>query len=426
MKSFLHLLAAFVLLVFSANAQTKTVPAPKPVSTPGQHSQTPPEPNYRKLGGVDFTTGPIEKAFEKAKALNKPVFIEIYSPNCNHCQSFMPLFASKKVGDVFNEHFVCAKLDIEKQYTQTFLNQKNLYIPEIPFFLFFTPEGKLIHLALSENNADAIILIANTALNPAIRAESYPQHFANGVREANFLIEYGYTSLVRRDAAANKQVMEAYASQIPVEQYNNPTSWSVLKKVIQDIDNPMAQYLINHQEKYKQFGEKEARELADGLIVRKLYSPDANTFPAETFQQLRAMMVKIGIAPSAASARTVLSEISAHFRAKQTEKAVSCLDKHMALAPLGAPECIYVMHFFNQNSPSPADVSAIDRWIRKALSQPKTTLPQKADLYYELAEAYRRANKKEDARRAAEASLKAAQAAKLDSKRNLEQLKAIG
>ena len=39
----------------------------------------------------------IETAFKKAKAANKPVFIECYLPTCPVCMSFEPVMKSAKV-----------------------------------------------------------------------------------------------------------------------------------------------------------------------------------------------------------------------------------------------------------------------------------------------------------------------------------------
>lgn len=205
MKSPLLLLTATFLWAFTATAQ--------------HHDSTPAEPDYRKLGGVAFESSPIDNVFEQARVANRPVFVEIYSPSCPHCQELMPSFASKKVGDFYNQHFVCTKLVISDKATVEFLEQKKLTIPEIPFLLFFEPGGKLIHLSQTEKNEDAVIAVATTALNPAIRSESYPQHFANGVRTANFLLEYGLATIVSRNWTANKAVMEAYAELIPTTEY---------------------------------------------------------------------------------------------------------------------------------------------------------------------------------------------------------------
>lgn len=383
------------------------------------------EPDYQKTGGLAFDTSPIGRIFDKARAVNKPVFVEIYSPDCPHCQELMPVFASKKAGDFYNERFVCTKLVFPHKETLAFLEQKKLTIPEIPFLLFFTPDGTLIHASQTDKNEDAVINVANTALNPEIRSASYPQHFANGVRTTNFLLEYGLITIVTRDLAANKAVLEAYAQVTPVSDYASDLNWAVLQKRIQHVDNPIAQHLINHQEQYARFGKNDAQGLADRLISQKLYGPDAGTMPIEQVLQLRGMLEKIGIAPALAATRTLLPEINAYFRSQQTEKAVERVNTYQTKSPLTLPECIFVVRYFNQNSPTIADVSDVSRWAQKGLKETSITLQQKADLYYELAEACRRGNQLQEARKAAQESMKAAQAGKLDTKRNTEQLKAL-
>ena len=62
------------------------------------------------------------------------------------------------------------------------------------------------------------------------------------------------------------------------------------------------------------------------------------------------------------------------------------------------------------------------KWIQDALALKKATPPEQADLYFELAEANRRAGKSDDARKAAQKSMELAQATKMDTKRNIEQM----
>ncbi|HEY0109746.1 MAG TPA: thioredoxin family protein, partial [Fibrella sp.] len=61
------------------------------------------------------------------------------------------------------------------------------------------------------------------------------------------------------------------------------------------------------------------------------------------------------------------------------------------------------------------------KWTGKALAL-KPTSAEQADLYYEQAEAYRRAGRTAEARQAATRSLELAQASRMDTKRNTAQI----
>jgi uncharacterized protein YyaL (SSP411 family) len=76
----------------------------------------------------------IEAAFQKAKASNKPVFVECYHPNCPICMSLEPTFKAKELGDFYNKNFVNYKLNLSDAKDVKFLNDRNIYMPGFHLF----------------------------------------------------------------------------------------------------------------------------------------------------------------------------------------------------------------------------------------------------------------------------------------------------
>lgn len=405
-------------------AQTK-VPVKKAIVPTVQKPASamhPPEPDYIKLGGVAFLKDPIDNVFAKAKAAGKPVFIEVYSPDCHVCQSFMPTMANKKVGEVYNQAFVSTKLDLMQRSTQEWLEKKKLYVPSLPLFLYFDADGNLLHIAMTNNSVDEVNARAMAALNPQVRSQQFPQRYAAGDRDINFLIEYGLITKIVRDTVANSNVMKDYAKLQPDTEYNNGTNWLVLQKVIMDYTNPIAQYLINNQDAYKQYGETMAKEVAENLLLSALYSPQASRFVPEKVIAIKEQLVKIGIDSKIAIARTLMPEVTAYINHKQMPQAINRMDKHVTDFPLTAPEYLYVVRFFNSRSIDLSDVPFVVKWAEKGLALNKLEAVERADLYYEIAEAYRRSKQLDDARKAAQSSLLAAQTGKINTKRYADKI----
>ena len=371
--------------------------------------------------GIDFRSESIDQVFQNARRTGKPVFVEIYSPDCHVCQSFMPTLADPRVGKFYNEKFVSKKLELMNQSTQDWLKAHRLYVPSLPLFLYFDGQQTLIHYAMSNNSADEVIRHGTVATDPKKRAQTFRQRFEKGEREANFLIDYGMYAKVTTDTVGNLKAMEAYAKQQPASTYANQTNWLVLQKLIMDSDNPLAVYFINNQGAYKQYGPQPVHDVAENIIMSSLYCSRAGRYEPSRILRIRDQLVKIGVPPQVAANRTLLPEVGAYFRAKQTEKATARMDKKANTAPLTVPEFIYICRYFNKNSPDPADVPTVIKWSNKALGMKPTTNDQ-ADLYYEQAEASRRAGKKADGLKAAQKSLEMAKTAKMDTKRNTTQL----
>ncbi|WP_128543477.1 DUF255 domain-containing protein [Larkinella soli] len=372
--------------------------------------------------GVQFRPGTIGSVFEAARKARKPVFIEIYSPTCHICQSFIPTFEEAKVGSFYNRQFVSTKLDIGQKATMQFLEKNRLFIPSLPMFLYFNAQGDLIHLAMSNNSTEEVIRHGTVALTPAARSSSMESRYQKGERSANFLIDYGMYARVTRDTATNIRVMNDYVRQQAAGSFGNQTNWLVLQKLIMDVDNPLFQYLIGHLDQFvRVYGAEPVKQVAENILMSSLYSSRGNLYPAAKIMTIRNQLQQVGIDPKVAANRTLLPEINAYFRAGQGGKAAGRMEEHIAVSQFSTPEYLYVVRLFNKRSPDPADVPSVVKWINKALPLTRTPAEQ-ADLYFELAEAYRRGGKSSDGVKAAQKSLEMAKAAKMDTRRNTEQL----
>jgi len=375
-----------------------------------------------KPGGISFSKLSIEQVFEQAKQQNKPIFVEIYSPSCHVCLSFIPILSEKKVGTFYNQTFINARLPLEDKPTQTWLEKQKVYIPSLPMFLYFTPEGKIAHVGSTNPSADDVINLGTVAANPTYQGSNYAARYQNGDRDPNFLIDYGYFTKITRDTTTNIRVLEDYVKLQPADFYGSQTAYLVLFKLMMDVDNPLTQHLINNIGLYKKYENPTANlpapiNLADGLIMSSLYSPRGNGYSSEKIRQIRQMMEKIGVNPLLAANRTVIAEVNAYFREKNTANAVARLDSLVEKNKLSVPEYTFIASYFNSKSPDTVDAPSIIRWMDKALAVGKPTPTQQAELQAERAEAFRRIGQKDNAREAAKKALKLAQTAKADTKR---------
>jgi thiol:disulfide interchange protein len=79
----------------------------------------------------------IEAAFQQAKAEGKLVFLECYLPTCPVCMSMEPFFKEPEIAKKYNSNFVNFKLDCSKKELVAFLDEKQIFLPSFPLFLFF-------------------------------------------------------------------------------------------------------------------------------------------------------------------------------------------------------------------------------------------------------------------------------------------------
>ncbi|MEZ0541185.1 thioredoxin family protein [Fibrella arboris] len=369
--------------------------------------------------GVAFQQAPLSTVFKSAQKAGKLVFVEVYSPDCHVCQSFMPTLADSRVGKSYNAKFVSTKADVNQPATREWLKSKKYYVPSLPLFLFFTPNGELVHFAMSQNSADELIRHANNAVAPSTRSQTWKQRFAAGEKSPNFLIDLAMYSRVISDTVTNMAAMEAYASQQPANTHASNTNWLVTQKLVIDMDNPLARSLVSNMAVYKKQYGQAAVDVAENILMSSLYSSRGGRYSPAQIKQVYDGLTRIGIDPKVASSRTLLPEVNAYFRLKQAGQAAERMNSHITTHSLSVPEYIYVARLYNRNSPDPADVPSLTKWIAKALAL-KPTPAEQTDLYFEQAEAYRRAGRAAEARQAATRSMELAQANHIDTKRNTE------
>ncbi|WP_420151889.1 thioredoxin family protein [Spirosoma sp.] len=373
-------------------------------------------------GGIQFRQTPLDAVFQEARRVGKPVFVEIYSPSCHVCQSFVPTLADSRVGKFYNAKFINTKLDFAQPSTKSFLDRYRLFIPSLPLFLYFDPQQNLIHFAMSNNSTDEVIRHGTNALNPKVRSQTMTLRYQQGERSPNFLIDYGMYCRITKDTAANITAMNDYAKRVSPATYTNQTNWLALEKLILDYENPMFQYMIDHLDAYrKAYGAEATQQVAENILMSSLYSGRGIRYPITKIQEIRQGLIKIGISTKVANNRTLLPEVNAYLRNHQTAKAVERMDNHANANQLSVLEYLYISRLFNRNSPDAIAAPTVAKWLNKALSL-KPEPKEQADLYYELAEAYRRGGKSNDAQRAAQKSMELAQETRLDTRRNVEQL----
>jgi thiol-disulfide isomerase/thioredoxin len=350
--------------------------------------------------GIQFRTTPLDKVFQEARRTNKPVFVEIFSPTCHVCQSFMPTLADGRVGKFYNDKFISTKLDVGLPTTQAFLQSRRLFVPSLPLFLYFDPQQNLIHFAMSNNSTDEVIRHGTNALNPQARSQSMKSRYQQGERSANFLIDYAMYARVTKDTVANLAAMNEYAKQQSPATYANQTNWLALQKLVLDYENPMFQYMLGHLDTYrKAYGAEPTFQVAENILMSSLFSSRGAQFPSAKILEIRQGLAKIGIDPKVAANRTLLPEVNAYFRARQTAKAVERMDNQVASNQLTVPEYIYISRLFNRNSPDPSDVPTVVKWVNKGLAL-KPAPKEQSDLYTELAAAYKRGGKPDEAQKA--------------------------
>lgn len=107
--------------------------------------------------GVHFEQSPDwSQVLDKAKAEHKYIFVDCYATWCGPCKMMdAEVYPDKAVGDYMNSRFISLKLQMDQTNADDSLTRssygladmfaRNYTISAYPSFLYFSPEGKIVH-----------------------------------------------------------------------------------------------------------------------------------------------------------------------------------------------------------------------------------------------------------------------------------------
>lgn len=131
------------------------------------------------------------QVLQKAKSERKFIFVDCYATWCAPCKLMdRDVYPSDSVGAFMNSNFISVKMQIDsskldnaqiRSFYADVAQFKQVYsIKEFPTFLFFSPDGQLVHKGIGYSPTQAFIHLAKDALNPFNQYYSLIKEFRDG------------------------------------------------------------------------------------------------------------------------------------------------------------------------------------------------------------------------------------------------------
>ncbi len=103
-----------------------------------------------------------EEARQLATEQRKLLFIDFYTSWCGPCKMMLKeVFPQQEVGDYFNAHFVCCKVNAEKEGKMLAQKYK---VGSYPTLLYLNETGEVVHKTVGSTSADGLLEEARKAL----------------------------------------------------------------------------------------------------------------------------------------------------------------------------------------------------------------------------------------------------------------------
>ncbi|RYY33281.1 MAG: DUF255 domain-containing protein [Sphingobacteriaceae bacterium] len=157
----------------------------------------------------------------KAKAENKYIFVDGFTTWCGPCKWMTAeVFPLEETGNFFNANFINVKAqldttandseEIKKWYQDAHNLMVNYKINAFPTYLYFNPNGELVHRALGSAPAPMFISWSKNALDPKTQYYTMKKEYAAGKRDTAFLHALSLASQSAYDEEFGAVVIKDY------------------------------------------------------------------------------------------------------------------------------------------------------------------------------------------------------------------------
>jgi thioredoxin-related protein/tetratricopeptide (TPR) repeat protein len=196
---------------------------------------------------------------QKAKAEHKYIFVDGFTTWCVPCRMMAnTIFPQQKTGDFFNKNFINISLqfdrtkkdnaEVRRWYNDAKIIQTTYKVSAYPTFLFFNPDGDLVHTIIGgTNSADDFIAKSKPALDPATQFSGLQKQFEEGNKESQFLLK-----LIKAARQTNNGVIEIAAINTYLASQKDLLTDQNLKfiaKATSKSTDPGFDVLLNHADK---------------------------------------------------------------------------------------------------------------------------------------------------------------------------------
>lgn len=352
--------------------------------------------------GITFSDKSWEEVQQEAKAQNKYIFVDAFAVWCGPCKWMEKnIFTQETVGEFYNENFISLQFDMEKGDGPEFA--KTYGVRAYPTFLYFDPDGNLVHRAVGGRDADAFIDVAQAALDPDRQSETMRLRYEEGDRDPDFL--YNYTLMLAGSNQSADEALETYLDTQEEADLMNEKNWQLIQKVGQSTSLDIFDFVVENQDAYQEeFGVEEVYNYLSGALQQDIVAATRS----QNTEQLEAIKSRIKEVMGE-SAKSMLAQADFLFHSIDPEKAFPYAKTYFDNYVESAGELNQVAWYYYENTKDPEMLKKALEWADKSVSIEASynNLDTKAHLQYAV-------GNKKDALQTAEKAIEMGKAAGQD------------
>ena len=221
--------------------------------------------------GMAFEHGSVAEIFAIAKAQNKYIFVDCFADWCGPCKWMAAnVFPQKEVGEFYNSNFVSYKFDMEKGEGPDFAKQYN--VTSYPRYLYFSPDGELVHMSGGSKEAEKFIQDGMNALNPEMTLYGLQTKYESGDRSPQTLMNYA-NALWNANQKGNQAIGEEYLKTQDESELTSADNWQMIERFVWNVDGREFKYLEANKATFASlYGEKEVSQKINNTYINHFFT----------------------------------------------------------------------------------------------------------------------------------------------------------
>ncbi|WP_320054844.1 thioredoxin fold domain-containing protein [uncultured Acetobacteroides sp.] len=198
---------------------------------------------------VQFEDTTFAISLAKAKAANKPIFMDGFTSWCGPCKYMAKkVFTQDKVADFMNANFVSVKFDMEKGEGVTLAKKYGVNV--YPTFLILDTAGNLVHRIVGSSEADEFLEKVKAGLNPATSLAAQQATYRAGDRTPAFVKGYLNTLKEAYMEDTAKVVATAYLRSLKEKDRITKDSWNIYNDFINNASSKEFLFILTNRIKF--------------------------------------------------------------------------------------------------------------------------------------------------------------------------------
>ena len=311
-------------------------------------------PSFKPLESFDAI-------FARAKKENKPVFFEVFLPNCSHCMAYDVTLKNPKIKQFLDKNVLAYQLDISKRENGMFLRKQKVYVPSTPSFIMLSPEGKpwdVQTMGDELNTVDGILTTLQKAIDPQKRDEAILKKYQQGSREFDEMLGLANFTRMTLDTVQNIEIVQQLTEALPKDKYESELGFLLIRKVMLDNNNPLFDHFINNLAIYRKSNDSViVRQVAENTLMSTLFSSRARKFSPERIAGIKYGLQKIGLTDAQIANRCIVLEVLIDLDKDQLDVATNRIKAYYQGKEIPAKEkefwCKWLMRKSDPKNPCP-------------------------------------------------------------------------